>query len=65
MTETIEELSDRAQGWLSQQCPPASERRRSDVAIFHDLTTEQERSLIAEAADWQRRKFDAGFGAIT
>jgi alkylation response protein AidB-like acyl-CoA dehydrogenase len=65
MTETIEEFGDRAHGWLSHQCPPASEGRRSDVAIFHDLTTDQERSLIAAAADWQRRKYDAGFGAIT
>jgi alkylation response protein AidB-like acyl-CoA dehydrogenase len=62
--ETVEEFSERAHGWLSQQCPPSSEQRRTDVAIFHDLSTEQEWALISEAAGWQRRKFDAGFGAI-
>jgi alkylation response protein AidB-like acyl-CoA dehydrogenase len=35
------------------------------VAIFHDLPHEEEGRLLAAAAEWQQRKCDAGFGAIT
>ena len=32
--------------------------------MFHSLPHEAERALIAAAAAWQRRKFEAGYGAI-
>jgi alkylation response protein AidB-like acyl-CoA dehydrogenase len=35
-----------------------------DVSVFHDLPFEDEKALIGRAADWQRRKFDDGFGAL-
>ena len=35
------------------------------VAVFHNLSLEQERALHEEASAWQRAKFDAGFGAIS
>ncbi|MGH2669969.1 MAG: acyl-CoA dehydrogenase family protein, partial [bacterium] len=36
-----------------------------DVSVFHDLPDEQERGLLDRLMAWQRRKFDAGYGAIT
>ena len=36
-----------------------------DVSVFHNLTPEEETALIGELKAWQRRKFQAGFGAIT
>jgi alkylation response protein AidB-like acyl-CoA dehydrogenase len=36
-----------------------------DVSVFHDLSDEEERDLLDRLMAWQRRKFDAGYGAIT
>ncbi|MCW2791780.1 MAG: acyl-CoA dehydrogenase domain protein [Nocardioides sp.] len=36
-----------------------------DVSVFHNLSREAEAALIDELKSWQRRKFEAGFGAIT
>jgi alkylation response protein AidB-like acyl-CoA dehydrogenase len=39
--------------------------RGSDrVSVFRDSSQEQERAGIQALRDWQRRKYDAGFGAI-
>jgi alkylation response protein AidB-like acyl-CoA dehydrogenase len=35
-----------------------------DVSVFHNLTPDQETALLGELKAWQRRKFQAGFGAI-
>jgi alkylation response protein AidB-like acyl-CoA dehydrogenase len=35
------------------------------VAVFHDLPHDEEHELIRRLADWQRTRFEAGFGAIT
>jgi alkylation response protein AidB-like acyl-CoA dehydrogenase len=35
------------------------------VAVFDNLTFEQEREQLAAAAAWQRAKLAAGYGAIT
>lgn len=34
------------------------------VAMFHNLTFDEERAFIDRARDWQRRKSDAGYGSI-
>lgn len=36
-----------------------------DVTVFHNLPHEGEAALIEELKAWQRRKYAAGFGAIT
>ena len=36
-----------------------------DVAVFHDLRHDEELDLIHRLADWQRTRYEAGFGAIT
>jgi alkylation response protein AidB-like acyl-CoA dehydrogenase len=62
---------DEARTWLE-----ANARARADVAqawgvgsddvsVFHDLTEAEEKELLDRLMAWQRRKFDAGYGAIT
>jgi hypothetical protein len=36
-----------------------------NVAVFHNRTEEQEASMLAKAQDWQRKKFDAGYGMLS
>jgi alkylation response protein AidB-like acyl-CoA dehydrogenase len=62
----------RAEQWLSAHAELRSESSGArwgsgsdTVQIFHDLTDADERALLDEQRDWQRRKFDAGFGAIS
>ena len=65
MTIRVEEFAVAADAWLADQCAPAEHDRQSDdVAVFHSLPADAERALIREAGEWQRRKFDAGYGAI-
>jgi alkylation response protein AidB-like acyl-CoA dehydrogenase len=62
---TVEEFAAAAEAWLAGQCPPAEyDHSADDVAVFHSLPAAAERALISEAGEWQRRKFDAGYGAI-
>jgi alkylation response protein AidB-like acyl-CoA dehydrogenase len=62
---------DEARTWLE-----ANARARADVAqawgvgsddvsVFHDLTEAEEKELLDRLMAWHRRKFDAGYGAIT
>lgn len=73
--ETLGAFRRRARHWLaaSTSGDPSTEgspgwaewgRGSDDVSVFHNLSFEEESALIGRAADWQRRKFDAGFGAI-
>lgn len=36
-----------------------------DVSVFHSIPAADEQALLDAAMAWQRRKFDAGFGAIS
>jgi alkylation response protein AidB-like acyl-CoA dehydrogenase len=71
VSETLEEFAARARAWLEANAAPrpASHELRwgegSDrVALFRDLTPDEELAHVDELRVWQRRKFDAGFGAI-
>ena len=48
---------------------PAGELRwgvgSDNVAVFHNLTRDQERACIDELRAWQRLKSDAGYGSIS
>lgn len=62
----------RAREWLRSQAPPrdgeadgADLTRPGSVAVFDNLTFEQEQEQLAAAAAWQRAKLAAGYGAIT
>lgn len=35
-----------------------------DVAVFHDLSFAEEKELLDKHRQWQRAKFDAGYGAL-
>ncbi len=35
------------------------------VSVFHNLPFDEERQLVLRGAEWQRIKYDAGYGAIT
>ncbi|MFF0816913.1 acyl-CoA dehydrogenase family protein [Rhodococcus sp. NPDC003318] len=35
-----------------------------DVAVFHDMDFDEERSLLDQHRTWQRAKFDAGYAAL-
>ena len=72
----LEEWTEQARQWLAARLPlqDRSIRDRSartwgegsdDVAVFHAMTREEEGRLIRNIMDWQREKFDAGYGAIT
>ncbi|GAA0628773.1 acyl-CoA dehydrogenase family protein [Sporichthya brevicatena] len=61
----LDEFVRRAHDWLSSECPrAAADRGLNDVAVFHSLPHDRERALISGAGEWQRRKMDAGYGAI-
>ena len=36
-----------------------------DVSVFHDLSFDEERELLATVMAWQQERFDGGYGAIT
>ena len=36
-----------------------------NVAVFHNRTETEEASMLALAQDWQRKKFDAGYGMLS
>jgi alkylation response protein AidB-like acyl-CoA dehydrogenase len=67
----LEEYLETAAQWLrahAEKRPPSgslSWGQGSDrVALFRDNTPEQERAEVDRLLDWQRTKFDAGYGAI-
>jgi alkylation response protein AidB-like acyl-CoA dehydrogenase len=69
---TLADFCREARTWLkanAERRPPRAEMRwdvGSDrVSLFRDSTEQEERAQLAAARDWQRRTFDAGYGAIT
>lgn len=66
---SIEAFAHRAYEWLAGEslapAGAATDHRGDSVAVFHDLTHGQEQALISRLTDWVRRKYDAGFGALT
>jgi len=66
--EDLDAFRARAREWLLANATPraADGRAGSDgVAVFHDLSPAAERALIDRLCDWQRRKYAAGFGALS
>ena len=64
-----------AEAWLAGNSTPRPEAAGAgpekawgsgsdDVSIFHDLTDDEERTVLDRAMAWQVRKYDAGYGAI-
>ena len=75
MTTTTADLATftrEARAWLAGHAPlrqtpePGRWGEGSDsMALFHNLTAEEERAHLDAARAWQRRKSDAGYGSIT
>ena len=68
---SLDEFIARAQEWLAANADLRPERvervwgEGSDsVAVFHNMSFEDEKALIDEARAWQQRKADAGFASI-
>ena len=68
----LSEFAEKAEAWLDEHAErrgPGGELRwgvgSDNVAVFHNLTLEQERACIDELRAWQRLKSDAGYGSIT
>lgn len=69
------EFRRRARRWLAEsgvpRRPAADEgfpawgEGSDDVSVFHDLSFEAEKQLLDRLRAWQRRKYDAGYGALT
>ena len=71
-TADIATFSQEARAWLVEHAPlrEASEPARwgegsDSMALFHNLSAEEERAHLDAARDWQRQKSDAGYGSIT
>jgi alkylation response protein AidB-like acyl-CoA dehydrogenase len=73
---TVEEFASEARAWLDENAkrrstsnPDRGDLRWGDgtfsVAVFHALTEEQERQLLAELTGWNRQKAERGYHAIT
>lgn len=70
----LAEFRRRARRWLTETgvprrvadegFPPWGEGS-DDVSVFHDLSFEAEKQLLDRLRAWQRRKYDAGYGALT
>ena len=71
MSDDLAAFRTRARDWLGANAELRLPADRAwgtgsdNVAVFHDLPADEERALIGRLAAWQRRKYEAGFGAIT
>ena len=67
----LDEYLAGARAWLAENAEPRPERvERSwgegsdSVALFHNVTFEEDRAIVDAARAWQRRKSDAGYASI-
>ncbi|MET7770886.1 acyl-CoA dehydrogenase family protein [Nocardia sp. NPDC005366] len=69
----LEAFRTDAAAWLAEHLEPkprSSGKRpwgvgSDSLAVFHQLTFEEERDLLQANLDWQQKKYDAGYGALT
>ena len=68
----LAEYAEKAEAWLDEHAErraPGGQLRwgvgSDKVAVFHNMTREQERACIDALLAWQRLKSDAGYGSIT
>jgi alkylation response protein AidB-like acyl-CoA dehydrogenase len=66
---SIEEFAEASLEWLQGKLSPKTDSEwgvgSDGVSVFHNLLFEEERGLVLRGAEWQREKYDAGYGAIT
>ncbi|MDT3444391.1 MULTISPECIES: acyl-CoA dehydrogenase family protein [unclassified Pseudofrankia] len=67
----LDSFRAQARAWLADNAKrrPAAQANwgtgSDDVAVFHDLGADEERAMLGRIRAWQRRKFDAGYGALS
>ncbi|NNC76255.1 MAG: acyl-CoA dehydrogenase, partial [Acidimicrobiia bacterium] len=54
-----------AHAWLSSHASPLPIDRVAPSAIIAEWTPEEEEEKLAEAQEWQRLKYDAGWAGIS
>jgi alkylation response protein AidB-like acyl-CoA dehydrogenase len=72
---TLEEFRTAARDWLDRSGVPQRNAAgdgapvwgagSDDVSVFHDLSFEAEKALLDRLREWQRTKFESGYGALT
>ncbi|MGB3771951.1 MAG: acyl-CoA dehydrogenase family protein [Rhodococcus sp. (in: high G+C Gram-positive bacteria)] len=67
MTIDVQAFAEKSEAWLAENLERRARNTTSDsnYAIFHNRSHDEERELIEAATQWQGRRVDAGFGAIT
>ena len=74
MTRTLDQVpdlsdfSEEVRAWLSSLFAPRSTRSsrdKPDLAVFRNLSDEDELQLLNAVRDYRRQRFDAGYGAVT
>ena len=62
----LESFRAAVRAWLSEHAPGAeAQRDRHDVSVFHNLDFATESAVLARLREWQRTKFEAGYGALS
>jgi len=72
VTPSVEVYAAEARRWLEANARRKAEARAETVwgegsdstAVFHNLSDAEEAELLDALREWQRRKYDAGYGAI-
>ncbi|PBC47696.1 acyl-CoA dehydrogenase family protein [Rhodococcus sp. ACPA1] len=71
---SLEEFRNEARSWLAESGlaragtddgAPVWGRGSDDVSVFHNLPFEEEKALLDRLRNWQRTKFESGYGALT
>ena len=62
----LDSFRTQVRAWLNEHAPAAEALRdRHDVSVFHNLDFEAESAVLERLGQWQRAKFEAGYGALT
>ncbi len=61
----LADFTETARKWFAGHLQPRGDAAARSVAIFHDLSHDQERALLERIQEWLRTKFDAGYGALS
>ncbi|MFF0283627.1 acyl-CoA dehydrogenase family protein [Rhodococcus aetherivorans] len=71
---SLETFREQARAWLTESGLPRAGTDdgvpvwgsgSDDVSVFHNLSFEAERALLDRLREWQRTKYEAGYGALT
>lgn len=62
----LEQWRANVRTWLASVLPPRAPggETHGDYAVFHNITEDEERAVLATVRAYRRRRFDAGYGAL-